>query len=249
MQRSARSSYDDAVATAARRHRDVLIAGLIVFGSVLWLSVLAFPIVEPDRISRALVWCLGAFIAANVARRTLVLDVGDTAIAGLVSSAIVMGLFLERQNETIDVDMLVPISLAGVGAAVGALTSRRRGEAPRVVWLVLASGLGALGSAIMAGGCVGLVAGNEAATIAIFAGGVAGSCLIALVLEVEGWHFALGAGGSIALAILPDMLRGNLEGIVAAVVGAFVGAIGGAIGERIRSSRKPAPELPPAELR
>jgi len=239
--------------TAHRQHSDVLLAGLILVGATMWLFAQAHTLFGLDQPARLAMWLFSGFAAAQIARRVLTdLDFAETAIAAIVTMAIVVGMFSNQQGTGLHVDMLIPIATAAGGAIAGALTSRRRSAKPHAVWRVLAAGFAGFGGAIVTAGLAMLVTTSDGYVgLAMCGGGVFGSFAIARFADVNGGHCMVGLAvtlGGMMLLANADFSR-FVATMIGLAIGAVVGVIGGAIGARMREARKPKTELPEAQIR
>jgi hypothetical protein len=237
-----------------RRHGDVLIAGLILVGAALWLFGLVRELVHIGDLERIATYAVSGFVASQVARRVFVdLELATTVIATGVATAIAVGIFAERRAEAMHVGMLLPIGAGMLGAVAGSVASRARRNEVRLVWRIAAVGFASIGSFLLASGV--LLWFDEKYDLAVgFIFPLLASLIVALRIEVEGRHAAIGVAVPVAtIAIASNELAEGLGGVL--VVG-FLAALGATIGARIRRSRAhraqkraAEPELPHARAR
>jgi hypothetical protein len=239
-----------------RKHSDVLIAVLIVVGAMMSVAMAAHRVLPAfNDLTRLIVVVVSAFGAAQVSRRLLInLELGGTVLAALIAIALSLGIFAHRRYVAIEPAMAIPFGAAGIGALVGALTSRRRNRDVRGGWRVIGAGLAGFGAALLTGGVVVLLRGADSMgllILAMFIGGALGPFFVALNTGADYHQCGQGVtlvfvGVSLTVAAgIYDAVVSVLGGVM---IGALAGAIGGGIGACVRRSRESTTTLPEAQV-
>jgi hypothetical protein len=231
------------------RHRDVVVAALVLIGTVLSLANVVLRHLDGGFALYPAVWFLAAVAGAQIARRALPgLDLGQTAIASVVGTALLLGTQLHRTGETLDAVALLRVGAAAVGAIVGALAAPRRRDEVSPVWWMLAAGYAGYGAAMLAARVFMLVF-VDAIVASVIVGALLGSAAVMLATPARAGQCALGTAFVFASVAL---FRADGESVQDAIrfafMGGILGAVGGALGAKVRDSRKPATNLPPAQV-
>lgn len=232
--------------TPRSQHRDALIAGLILVGALSCIRTLAFQVIDLRMLTSCAVNFISAFAAAQLARRVMVeLDTGEVVAAAIVSILVVHGILIQRDEETFEVLVLLPLGVAALGALAGGLMSRRhRAEVARI-WLVLGAGFAGYGAIMVAANASQLLESDALGTLIMFLGGCLGCAVAAWATPARAYECGLGTG-IVTAAVL---VTSPTSAVASAVIFGSLGALGGAIGAAIRRRRVPKTELPDARVR
>lgn len=238
--------------TQRRHHTDILIAGLILIGVLMWTTGLVRAVFDTfDEPVRAVTWFGAAFVAAALARRALVdLDFSELAITAVMTILIVFGIHSHRTGEPLEIDLLAWIGIAVAGALAGGWLTKKREGAYRPV-LLLAAGFASLGAGVLLVGLSMLASVDKNVYgAALLFGVVIGAVLVACFTIVTTIECTIGTALvlSILFAWVPNMtwIGGLLFGLIG---GAILGALGGWIGGKLRARRTTDPaKLPQARL-
>ncbi len=231
-----------------RRHSDVLIAGLILVGAMLWLFNLVGVLSNLGEVERLAVWATAGIVASQISRRVFVeQELGTTVIAAGVAAAISIGILVEIRGEAIHQRDLLRIGVTMVGALAGSLLSRRRRQEVWLAWRVLAAGFASFGSLLIAYGLLHF-ADPRLTPVFVLVGPLLASLIVALRIGVHGVHTAWGTALVIGTLALGSAL--GFEAVLGALFGGLIAGVGGAMGARIRESRtrNAEPHLPEAHV-
>lgn len=230
---------------AVRHHATTLIAGLVVLGMLGLVGVGVASHVDLDPFVRGIIWFVGAFLGAHVARRMLRTDAPSVCVAAALMIVVAVGIRYRLDGTPLDATLLVILGLTIAGALVGALTARQRAGR---VFAVVGAGAAGLGAAMLGIG-VALLVGTDAIVLSALLAIPFGAFVTTRFTNLEALDAALGialvfGGGTVVISLGGNVGLGLLGGFMAAVLGWLLGGIGGAIGVKLRP--EPHPDLPEA---
>lgn len=235
-----------------RHHTDILIAALTLAGVTGWLGAVAMAWFDPaSSIVRAVIWFVGGFLAAQLARRIAAdLDLGELAIAALVTQLVVFGIHAKQKHIAVGTEMIVAVVVAEAGAILGGLTSRYDDRKHHAL-LVIGGGAVCFGVSVVAIG-IGEIFGAAPGSL-VLTGAIGGALLFVVVVpDSAWWHVTVGAGlcdGVLLLAFTAGQSNYAPVVVVMTVFAMVLGAIGGLIGRAVRSVRVPKAESKLPEAR
>jgi hypothetical protein len=218
-----------------RHHSDILIAGLVFIGVLTLLGIIAVSWIDGSRVVQAAFWFCGPCAAGYLARRAARdLSLGELAIALIVMTALVAGLFSTRGYRA-EPQMALWIAVGLLGAMLGGRLARQR--EPSGLVLSLAAGFTGLGAAVLDAGIASCLGLSDSIGVPLSLAGMALGVLAAARYTTARWeHCALGMGA--ICGVLLAMSKTDLS-LVASILaglafGALMGCIGGGIGAVLR---------------
>jgi MFS family permease len=226
-----------------RRHSDVLIAGLILIGTLV-IAVVAGRLLSLPGYGMMAFALIAALAASYVARRVLAdLALDEVAIAAAIIIALVFGISYHINGRPLRFDIVLPIAAAVGGALLGAVATRYR-EPPHGIYLTLAIGAAGLGAGFLAEGLLLMLGASRGGAAGAMLGAAFLGCVVsAYFTNARAGHGALGMG--LLFGVLVLITSGTAVATFGAIfVGMVLGIIGAAIGAALRKRRRP--ELPSA---